>query len=63
MPKTICGPCGQEFDTNQAYLEHECSKADGAKPTTPEYLKRTTMPNYDQVAEAALKRGSDKASA
>ncbi len=60
MGKTICSPCGGQFKDHALYLDHECKKADGAKPTEPDYLKKTTMPNYTKVAEAALKRGADK---
>ncbi len=60
MGKTTCSPCKQVFKDNAEYLKHKCTKADGAKPTEPDYLKKTTMPNYDKVSEAALKRGADK---
>ena len=56
-----CSPCGQEFDTEEQYLNHECEKAGGAKPTSPEFLIKTTTPHYDKIAEASLKRGAEKA--
>lgn len=57
MDKVICGPCGKSFKTNEEYLNHKCEAAGGAKPTEPEYLIRTTTPNFARVSEAALKRG------
>jgi hypothetical protein len=56
-----CSPCGKEFKTEAEYLEHACEKAEGAKPDTADFLKKTTMPHYDKVAEAAQKRGTAKA--
>lgn len=55
-----CSPCGTAFEKESDYLAHECTKADGAKPTTPEFLKLTTMPHYERIAAAAQKRGEDK---
>ncbi len=56
----ICSPCGKEFATEAEYLNHECEKANGAKPGTPEFLKGTTQPAHDTIAEAALKRGEER---
>jgi hypothetical protein len=55
-----CSPCGAEFNSEVEYLEHQCPKAGNAKPTSPDFLKNTTMPNFEQVSEAALKRGEEK---
>lgn len=55
-----CSPCGREFATEAEYLAHECSAADGAKPTTAEYLKKTTTPNLDAISQAAQRRGAEK---
>lgn len=55
-----CSPCSGTFETEEAYLNHECPRAEGAKPTSPDFLKRTTMPHYDSVAAAAQKRGDEK---
>jgi len=60
MGKTICGPCKVKFKDHAEYLKHACAKAGGAKPTEPNYLIKTTQPNYAKVSEAALKRGADK---
>lgn len=59
MPKVICSPCGKEFKTEEEYLNHKCSKADGAKPTEPEYLIKTTTPNLVKIQESAIKRGEE----
>lgn len=55
-----CAPCGSEFETEEAYLVHACEAADGATPTTVDYLVKTTTPNFEQVSEEALKRGEEK---
>lgn len=58
MGKIICGPCQTIFLREEQYLKHECKAASGAKPTEPEYLKRTTTPNYDAIAKKAKERGA-----
>jgi len=63
MGKYICGPCVKPFENEEAYLAHQCSAADGAKPTEAAYLIKTTHPNFAKVSEAALKRGAEKAEA
>ena len=55
-----CSPCGQVFNTEEEYLNHECPKAAGSKPGTPEYLTKTTTPNFSQISQAAQDRGSAK---
>lgn len=60
MSKTICMPCKKEFGSQEEYLAHECEKADGAKPTDPEYLIKTTTPNFQKISESATKRGEEK---
>lgn len=57
----ICRPCGKKFETEQAYLDHACEAAGGAKPTEKEHLIRTTTPHFDQISAAAKKRGTDRA--
>lgn len=59
--KVICKPCGKTFDTNEEYLDHKCEKADGFTPRDPEYVIKTTSPNFAKVSESAIKRGKDKA--
>ena len=58
--KHICSPCGLEFKTEEEYLKHQCEKASGATPASPEFLKATTTPNFDEVSEEAIKRGGKK---
>lgn len=60
MSKTICSPCGKEFKSDKEYLAHACPKADGANPTQPEYLIRTTTPNFEAISNKAVERGSAK---
>jgi len=60
MDKVICGPCGEEFKTNEEFLKHKCKAADGAMPTQPEYVIRTTTPGFAKISEAAVKRGEAK---
>jgi len=55
-----CSPCGREFATEAEYLDHECSAAEGAKPSNPEFLKKTTQPNYDAISAAAVRRGEER---
>lgn len=55
-----CSSCGKTFETKEEYLNHPCDKANGAKPGTPEFLKATTLKNYDSVSASALKRGAEK---
>lgn len=60
MDKVICSPCKEEFKDNAGYLAHPCKSAGGAKPTQPEYLKRTTTPNFDIISAKAKERGEVK---
>ncbi len=53
--KHICGPGGEEFNSNQAYLNHTCSET-GKKPTNPEHLGRI----FALVSEKAVARGNAK---
>lgn len=62
MPIHKCSPCGNEFESEEKYLDHQCDQAGGAKPTTPEYLKATTTPNFDAISDAAQARGAEKLS-
>jgi len=52
-----CCPCKKVFKTREEYLNHACAKAGGAKPGTPDYLKKTTTPNFDTISKAAQERG------
>lgn len=56
-----CGPCDGAFASREEFLAHGCTKAEGAKPTSPDYLVKTTTPNFAKISEAAVKRGADKA--
>ena len=58
--KVICKPCGKVFESNEDYLNHKCEKADGHTPREPEYLVKTTCPNFIKISESAIKRGEDK---
>ena len=60
MSKVICKPCGEVFETNEDYLNHKCVKADGHTPREPEYLVKTTCPNFLKISESAIKRGEEK---
>lgn len=60
MSKVICKPCGEVFETNEDYLNHKCVKADGHTPREPEYLVKTTCPNFAKISESALERGKVK---
>lgn len=55
--KHLCGPCGKGFDSEEEYLGHACEKAEGAKPTTPEYLIKTTTKHFARISESSQKRG------
>ncbi len=55
-----CSPCNSVFSSEAEYLAHKCEKAGGAMPGTPEFLKATTMPNFDIVSKAAQERGEAK---
>ncbi len=50
--KHVCSPCGKEFDTEEQYLDHECSVS-GVTPRDPKNLGS----DFKSVQEAALKRG------
>lgn len=52
-----CSPCGNEFASEGAYLDHECNSANGANPKSVDYLVKTTTPNFNQISKSALKRG------
>jgi len=58
--EVICSPCGKKFKTNEEWLKHKCEAAGGAMPTEPEYVIRTTTPNFAKISEAAIKRGEAK---
>lgn len=60
MSKVICGPCGKEFATKEEFLDHKCDKAEGFTPRDPEYLVKTTCPNFLKISESAIKRGEEK---
>lgn len=53
--KYRCGPCGQEFATEQEYLDHVCPQT-GYAPTDPGHQG----PEFKAIQEAALKRGEDR---
>ena len=57
--KVIDGPTGFVFPDIDSWKAH-ISPISGTVPTDPEYLKQTTTPNYDEVAAAAVDRGSEK---
>lgn len=57
QPKVICSPCEGGFATNEEFIAHECPKADGHKPTEPEYVVKTTCPNFLKISESAIGRG------
>jgi hypothetical protein len=58
--KHICSACGLEFGTEAGYLEHQCSKANNARPTEPNFLRLTTTPNLDVISQKAVERGAEK---
>lgn len=58
--KHKCAPCKKEFETEEEFLNHKCEKANNAKPTEADYLRRTTTPNYDKIAEKAKERGQQQ---
>jgi hypothetical protein len=60
MTKITCSPCRQVFNTNEEYLSHKCPKADGFTPRDPEYVIKTTCPNFAKISQSALKRGLEK---
>jgi len=53
----VCGICGEEFETREAYLDHACST--GYKPSEFEH-QVSLDPNYVKISEAALERGSQQ---
>lgn len=55
--QVIDGPTGFIFPTHEAWLNH-ISPISGTKPSDPEYLRKTTTPDYDAVAAAAKERGA-----
>jgi hypothetical protein len=60
MSTHTCGPCGATFQEETAYLAHQCSKAQGAMPTDPQYLIQTTTPDFAQISQSAQERGAAK---
>lgn len=55
--KHICGKCGEQFDSEEEYCNHEC-KETGFKPTDIEHQGE----EFKAVSEAALKRGEERKS-
>jgi len=55
-----CSPCGERFNTNEEYLNHKCSKADGFTPKDQEYVIKTTTANFAKISQSALGRGAKK---
>ena len=55
MPTHICSPCGQEFATEQEYLDHVCTKTN-VTPKDPANLGA----DFEAIQTAALKRGADR---
>jgi hypothetical protein len=58
--KVTCGPCGEVFPNWEAYLNHKCKAAGGHTPKEPEYLIKTTQPNFAKVSKTAMERGEKK---
>lgn len=55
IEKHICGQCNQEFNSEQAYLDHTCPSS-GTTPTDPANLGE----DFQAVSDAALQRGEDR---
>lgn len=53
--KHLCGTCNNDFDSEQAYVEHECS--DGLTPADAKHQGE----DFALIQAAALRRGLDKA--
>lgn len=53
----VDGPTGYVF-ADQAAWESHISPISGTVPADPEYLRKTTTPNYDEIAAEALARGT-----
>jgi hypothetical protein len=56
--KHICAVCEKGFDTEQEYLEHECST--GFTPRDVEHQAALTDGQFSKQAEQALKRGEER---
>lgn len=50
----VCGQCSEKFESEEAYLEHEC-KATGYHPTDIEHMEDSA-----RISAAALERGEEK---
>ena len=57
--KIICGPCGEVFEDNQAYLDHVCEKT-GYKPTQIEQQDALSGGRFSLQSKAALARGAKR---
>lgn len=57
--KHNCGPCGESFTSEAAYLKHVCKETE-FKPTQVEHQDVLTGGNFSKIAEKALERGAAK---
>jgi hypothetical protein len=63
MPETTlkkhnCGVCQKGFDTEQEYLDHECTT--GFTPKDIEHQDALTNGQFSEQAEQALRRGAER---
>jgi hypothetical protein len=57
--KHVCGVCQESFDTEEQYLDHQCTT--GFTPTDVEHQDALTDGQFSQQAAAAQGRGEAKA--
>lgn len=55
--KHICGRCGNEFVSEEDYLNHDCLALEGEKPTVPQAMGVA----YEVIQAKALERGAARA--
>lgn len=57
MAKEICGACEQEFEDEQTYLDHACSKT-SYTPKDAEHQDALTNGQFSLQSQKALERGA-----
>ena len=55
MSASICSNCTQQFESDEAYIAHQCS-ATGFTPAQPEHLG----PEFVAIQKAALERAKER---
>ena len=53
--RNVCGQCKEGFETEEQYLDHQCSET-GFTPRDPENLGQ----RFAEVSKAAIERGEER---